>query len=266
MDKLRAITLNSFQETLRRRVFYIVLLLALLILLAISSQMFFLRMARQAGEVQMITRMGVELMKMILGVWQVAALFLALFLGAIGVSSEVNAKTIVHVLSRPVERWVYLLGRWLGILLFLWAFLVVGIVGALCVSLWLHVPFAPTLWLALAEMFVTATFYSGVALGCGVLLPPVVAGVITLLLSLLPAIAQGATRDPRWLHRVPAFIGYYVGPAQMPVNLTEVSFAKEQLHTDYWLYVRVLAENCLYVVAIVIVAALVFQRREVRVR
>jgi ABC-type transport system involved in multi-copper enzyme maturation permease subunit len=40
---------------------------------------------------------------MILGIWGSAAIFLALFLGAIGVSSEIGAKTIVHVMSRPVE-------------------------------------------------------------------------------------------------------------------------------------------------------------------
>jgi ABC-type transport system involved in multi-copper enzyme maturation permease subunit len=103
VDKLLAITANAFQETLRRRVFYIVLLLAFLILIAVGSEMIFMKMARQAGETDMITSMGVQIMQMILGIWGSAAIFLALFLGAIGVSSEIGAKTIVHVMSRPVE-------------------------------------------------------------------------------------------------------------------------------------------------------------------
>src|SRR4029077_6227547 len=155
-------------------------------------------------------------------------------------------------LSRPVERWIYLLGRWLGLLLFLWAFLAVGMVGALLVSLWLHVPFAPTLWLALVEMYVMVTVYSGLALSLSVIFPPVLAGVIAFLIASLPGIVHSAIDDPRWLHRLPALIGYYLGPARMPVNLLEESFAKENLQTDYWLYLRVLFENSLYAVTVLI--------------
>ena len=266
MDKLLAITLTAFQETLRRRVFYVVLLLCLIIVIGISSQMFFVRMARQAGETQILARFGVELMQGILGIWNFAGLFLALFLGAIGVSSEISAKTIVHIMSRPVERWVYLLGRWLGLLIFLYVFLLVGLAGALLVSLWLNVSFAPTLWMAFAEIYVTATFYSGVALGFSVFVPPVLAGTLTFLLSILPGIVHDAIHDPRWLHRVPALLGYYLGPARMPVDLMAESFAKERLHTDYWLYLRVLGENIFYVIAVLVLAAFFFRRRELRVR
>lgn len=266
MDKLLLITLNAFQETLRRRVFYVVLLLTLIIVIGISSEMFYVRMARQAGETLVLASMGARLMQQILGIWEVAALFLALFLGAIGVSSEIGSRTIVHVMSRPVERWVYLLGRWLGLLMFLWAFLFVGVAGALLISIWLEVSYAPTLWLAFAEVYVMAAFYSGVALGFSVFSTPVLAGVLAYLLSMLPSIADQAIYDPRWLHRIPALLGYYLGPAHMPVNLMTESFSKEALHPDYWLYLRVLGENALYAIAVFVIAAFFFRRRELRVR
>ena len=266
MDKLMAIAWTAFQETLRRRVFYIVLLLAVLFLVGISSQMFFMRMAHQAGETAIITQIGREMMQAIFQAWQVAAIFLALFLGAIAVSAEISAKTIVHVMSRPVKRWVYLLGRWLGVLLFLIGFVTVGIAGALGISLWLHVPFASTLWLGIADIYVSTIFYSGVALGFSVFVPPVLAGVLTLLLSILPDMTTQATHDPRLLHRMPALIGYYLGPAQMPLNLMADSFAKERLNTDYLLYLRVLGENLWYTLAVFVIATIVFRRRELRVR
>lgn len=266
MDKLLVITWTAFQETLRRRVFYIVLLLALLIIIGISSQMFFMRMASRAGETAIITAMGREIMQGILGVWDFAAFFLALFLGAIAVSAEVSAKTIVHVMSRPVKRWVYLFGRWLGVLIFLVGFLTIGIAGALGISVWLHVPFASTLWLAIADIYVRAIFFSGIALAFSVLVPPVLAAALAVLVSALPAIAGDAIHDPRWLHRIPALIGYYIGPAQMPVNLMADTFAKERLHTDYALYLRVLAENLWYTIAVFVIATILFRRRELRVR
>jgi len=52
----------------------------------------------------------------------------------------------------------------------------------------------------------------------------------------------------------------------MPVNLVEESFAKERLHADYSLYVRVLGENIFYVIAVLMVATFFFRRRELRVR
>ena len=169
-------------------------------------------------------------------------------------------------MSRPVERSIYLLGRWLGVLMFLWIFLFIGIAAALLIAVWLHVPFAATLWLAFADMYVHATFYSGLAMSFSIVTPPVLAAVLAFLLSILPAIAHNAVNDPRPLHRIPALIGYYVGPAQMPVNLVEESFSKSQLHTDYFLYARVLGENALYVIAALLIAAFFFRRREIRVR
>jgi hypothetical protein len=44
------------------------------------------------------------------------------------------------------------------------------------------------------------------------------------------------------------------------------SFAKERFHTDYSLYLRVIAENALYVSAVLILAAVLFRRRELRLR
>ncbi len=266
MGKFLAITGTALQETLRRRVFYVVLLLALLIIAAIGSQMFFMKMAREAGETQILTAMGVQLMQATLGIWNFAGFFLALFLGAIAVSSEISAKTIVHVMSRPVERSIYLLGRWTGVLIFLFIFLFVGISGALLLSVWLHVPFAPTLWLAIAEIYVTAILFSGVALSFSVFTPPVLAGVLAFLLATLPSMVHSAIHNPRWFYRVPALIAYYIGPAQMPVDLMSESFAKERVHADYGLYLSVLGENFLYAVAALLLATAVFRCRELRVR
>ena len=105
------------------------------------------------------------------------------------------------------------------------------------------------LWLVFAEMYVSAIYYSGLALAFSVFTPPVLAGVLAFLLSILPAVGHNALNDPRPLHYIPALIGYYLGPARMPVNLIQESFSKTQLHTDYFLYLRVLGENIFYVIA-----------------
>ena len=266
MGKLRVIALTSFQEALHRRVLYIVLFLAIIVIALTSSEMLYVRMARQAGEADAIDQIGRWLFQTVLGIWDFAALFLALFLGAIAVSSEVRAKTIVNVLSKPVDRWVYLLGRWFGVLLFLWIFLLVGISVALLIGVFFHMQYAPLFWLGLAEMFVKAAFFSGVSLGLSVVLPPVAAGALTLFLTILPMLVQKAMDHPSWILRGLANAAYFLSPAQMPVQLIASSFSKQLLHPNYFLYWQVLAENSLYTGAVLMLACAIFKKRELRLR
>jgi ABC-type transport system involved in multi-copper enzyme maturation permease subunit len=266
MVKLRAIILTSFQETLHRRVLYLVLILALLIIAAIASEMIYVRMAVQAGEAEAVAKMARDLFHQILGIWDSAAFFLALFLGAVAISSELKSKTIVTVLARPVARWTYLVGRWLGVLLFLWGFLVVGIVGAIIWGAFFNLHYAPILWLGVADLFVRATFLSGVSIGLSVVLPPVVAGASTFLLTVLPLIVHDAMESPRWILRMLAVAGYYLAPAHMQVDLIGDSFKKEMVDPKYALYSQVMLENLFYMGVILLLACAIFKRRELRLR
>jgi ABC-type transport system involved in multi-copper enzyme maturation permease subunit len=198
--------------------------------------------------------------------WQVAVGALALYLGAIGLSSEVAGKTLVHVLSRPVDAATYLTGRWLGTLGFLWSFQALGIAFAAVVTYAFHVPHTPSLWLACASMFVEAFFFSGVSLGLSVVMPPMAAGVIAFFLTILPSMVENTLKHPTWITRALSYVAYYIGPATMPVDLTGQSFNKEVLHPAYGLYGRVLGENLLYAIAVFAIGCAVFARREMRQR
>jgi ABC-type transport system involved in multi-copper enzyme maturation permease subunit len=191
MVKLRAIVLTSFQETLHRRVLYLVLILALLIIAAIGSEILYMRMAVRAGESEAVSKMAGDFFQQILNTWDFATFFLALFLGAVAISSELKSKTIVTVLSRPIARSAYLVGRWLGVLLFLWGFLVVGVIGAITWGAFFHLQYAPIFWLGVADLFVRATFLSGVSVGLSVVLPPIVAGAATWLQPTCRSISSG---------------------------------------------------------------------------
>ncbi len=99
MGKVWTIAANAWEETLRRKVFYLVLLATVLVAIIIGSQMALMRMAGAAGETGTVERMHASFVQTSLAVWNFAAIFLAVFLGAVGFSSEVSRKTIVHVLS-----------------------------------------------------------------------------------------------------------------------------------------------------------------------
>ena len=120
--KIRTIAMTALQETLRRKVLYLVAILVVLAISVVGSGMVILQMAMQAGEMETASSVSAGFVQMVLGMWRFGGIFLGIFLGAVGISSEVTAKTIVNVLSRPVERGAYLTGRWLGTVAFLGAF------------------------------------------------------------------------------------------------------------------------------------------------
>jgi ABC-type transport system involved in multi-copper enzyme maturation permease subunit len=223
-------------------------------------------MALQAGETTTAANIAGGFVQGILQTWSVAGICLGFCLGAIGLSSEVASKTLVNVLSRPVGRATYLIGRWIGILVFLSVFQLAGIVLALVIASIFDVQFAPTLWLGFAQMFVDAAFFSGVSLGLSVVLPPVLAGAGTVILSALPSTVESAIEHPRWILRLLTTAAYYISPAVMPGDLIAESFSRELLSPDYALYFRVLVENLLYAIAVFILACAVFARREIRFR
>lgn len=266
MVKLRVIALNALQETLRRRVLYIVLFLMIVVLGIVGSQMVFLRMATAAGESKIAGSLAVQTVSGILGIWRTAAFFLALFLGAIGISGEISSRTIVHILSRPIERWVYLLGRWIGLLIFLWVFFLTGVGASLIFIAALHVSYTSLIWLGFLQNLIELTFYSGVGLAFSVFMPPVLAGGCALMLTVLPGILHGLLEHPNFVWRTLANCAYYLAPAEDPDNLIEQSFTKELLNIPYAMHVQVMLENLLYVVAVLVIAAFIFKRREVRVR
>ncbi len=83
---------------------------------------------------------------------------------------------------------------------------------------------------------------------------------------ILPGLVRTVMAHPRWWARLPARIGYYIAPAQMPGNLISDSFSKEALDGSYWTHAQVLAENALYVAVALMLASIIFARREIRVR
>src|SRR5207248_2637220 len=90
----------------------------------------------------------------VLNMWSSGATLIGLFLGATAVSAEVKSKTIVTVLARPVGRAEYLLGKWLGIQLFVLLFVGVGAVAGCAAVHYFQVQPSGLFPLAIGELFV----------------------------------------------------------------------------------------------------------------
>jgi Cu-processing system permease protein len=103
MKVLIAVALNTWREFVRDRIFYVVLFVALIIL----------------GFSYLLASLSiVESAKLLLDFGFAAAsltgVVMAIFLGTVSVAKEVDNRTIYTILSKPVSRSNYIIGKFLG--------------------------------------------------------------------------------------------------------------------------------------------------------
>lgn len=125
-SRLSAITLNTFREAVRDRVLYNLILFVLL--LVASAPLF--------GQISI----GLERLILVnVGLTSISlfGVIIAIFVGIGLVSKEIEKKTLYTILSRPVRRWEFIVGKYFGLLMTLVvnaAFMTVGFYVALLIN------------------------------------------------------------------------------------------------------------------------------------
>ncbi|MBF0259682.1 MAG: ABC transporter permease [Desulfamplus sp.] len=104
MNKIAAIALNTFRESIRDRIFYSLLFFAV-VLLAFSMVLGNLTLAEP---VKIIKDFG-------LGSISIVGTLIAIFVGIGMVYKEMEKKTIYVILSKPIARWQFLIGKYCGL-------------------------------------------------------------------------------------------------------------------------------------------------------
>jgi len=105
MRAVAAIACNTFREALRDRVLYLFLGFALLLLA--SSKLFGLLTVGDEGKV--IKDFGLA------GI-QFFTMLIAVMMSVLLISREVDSRTVYNILAKPVRRWQFLIGKYLGLL------------------------------------------------------------------------------------------------------------------------------------------------------
>ncbi len=120
MKKILAISRYTFKENIRNKIFYVLVFFALLIL---SSAVLFSILGGEQ-EVRLLLDFGLAAIELF-------ALLLTVFASVNLVLEEIENKTIYLILTRPLSRIEYLLGRYLGILFAVYLSIAVMSIGHL---------------------------------------------------------------------------------------------------------------------------------------
>jgi len=173
--KLLAIALNTFREAVRNKVFYTLLFFAVIFAgfsVAFSTMVL-------GYYTRMIIDMGLANI-------EIFGALIAIFVGVSLVYKELERRTIYTIIARPLPRWQFILGKYLGLLLvvaveilFMSAvlFLIIALFGeanripALAVAIWL-------IAMKLALITAVAVFFSSIS-------TPILSGMFTLAFYLI---------------------------------------------------------------------------------
>ncbi len=140
--KVTAIALNMFREAVRDKILFNLLFFAML-MIASAGLGGMLSVGEQA---RIITDIGLAAMN-IFGV------LIAIFLGISLVGKEMDRRTIYNVLSKPISRPLFLLGKYLGLALTLFVN-IVAMMAVFVLLLWLiGEPIHPTLVMPIAMIY-----------------------------------------------------------------------------------------------------------------
>ncbi|RKY25253.1 MAG: hypothetical protein DRP62_01755 [Planctomycetota bacterium] len=104
MHKLFTLTKNTFTETLRQPVYAIIILSALLLFFISPS----LTMYTMSDDNKLLREIGLSTLFL-------TSLFIAIFSASGAVAEELERKTIITVLSKPVQRPIFIISKFLGV-------------------------------------------------------------------------------------------------------------------------------------------------------
>jgi hypothetical protein len=151
MGKVLAIAQNTFKEAIRNRVMYIILFFGVLYILA-SFIVKDLLIAAHGESIRALGIAGINLFVIII----------AILVGIGLVYNELDKKTIYTIVSKPIDRWQFLLGKYFGLLLTLYL-----------ITLFMTLIFLFVTWYLNRQIhdpdFARATFESLKAIGLGCL-------------------------------------------------------------------------------------------------
>lgn len=252
--KIVSIALNTFRENLRDKLLYNLLVFALLM---IGSSILLMRLT--LGEFhRLILDIG-------LGSINFFGVLIAIFVGIGLVNKEIDKKTIYTIVSKPVARYQFLLGKYLGLSLTLLVNTGIMVGGLLIVLSVQDVPIQPVLFKALGLVFLEFLVVTAVALLFSTFTSATLSAIFTLAVYAIGHL----TTDLRTFGHKMDIIGrsilesmYYVLPNLDRFNLKgQVTHELDVPASDLLLIV---AYGTAYTALLLVLASAIFQRRDFR--
>jgi ABC-type transport system involved in multi-copper enzyme maturation permease subunit len=255
--RISAIALNTFREAIRDRVLYN--LVVFVLLLVASAPLF--------GEISI----GMERLIVVnVGLTSISifGVIIAIFIGIGLVSKEIEKRTLYTILSRPVRRWEFISGKYLGLMLTLavnTALMTAGLYVALFAFARNQHPADPQLLVAVYFTLLELAIITAITLLFSAFSSPIFSAIFTFALFVIGTFAEDLRGFASVAHGLTRALA--TGVAYLVPNFASLNVIGLVAH-DQHISARLIFLNSLYVLfyagATVVASILIFERRNLK--
>jgi ABC-type transport system involved in multi-copper enzyme maturation permease subunit len=259
MGRMWAIALNTFREAVRIRVLYGILVLV------VGANLMTLVLGQMAvNEEARVTRdIGLASVSLF---GSLTAIFLGVFL----LYTEVQRRTIHAIVSKPIERWEFVVGKYLGMVLVLSVLVAVFAVAMVGMLTWQGVGVSSAVVKAVVLSWFEVQVVAAVAIFFSSFSTPFLSGIFALAIWVIGRVTpdlERATRSASAFIKTVSNIALQIVPDLhlYSVSGRTVEGASVSVHGEFvsWAYVGMSALHGVgWIVALLAFAAVLFHRRD----
>jgi ABC-type transport system involved in multi-copper enzyme maturation permease subunit len=251
--RVRAIALNTFREAIRDKVFLTLLVFAILVMGAARV----IQPLALGEENKVIQDLGLSAITFF-------GVLIAVLVGGRLVYKEVEKRTIYIMLAKPVRRWEFILGKYVGLMAVLLASLVVMTVGFYLVMFITGTPASVYLLWSLVMTYFELAILTATAILFSTFVTPIASSVFTFAVYFVGHLTRDlrllAAMSPAPLVKFVSLVFYYMLP-----NLSNFNIRGEVVH-GVVLNPQALALSVVYAVlysaTLLLISTLVFSRKD----
>lgn len=203
--KVRTIALSTFGSFLRNKVIILFCSLFVCIVLLMMSPLLAYKAMTSASNAQQMQGYILNEVAAVMSLVSGFGSLLAAWAAADSVAGEMKSGTILAVMARPLRRWEFLAGKYLGVLT-LMAVYVLAMLGVTFLLAWLGGQrFHTSLWVLLVYPMVRYAIWAAISMFLVTLLHPVVVMGSVAVLATLIEIFASSSHIPAWI-RLPVHL------------------------------------------------------------
>ena len=254
MNRILAVAANTFREAIRDKVLYNLVFFALLVM-GVSVILGKMTLGERLKIIQDVS----------LAAMSVFGLLIAVFVGIGLVHKEIQRRTIHVLLARPLARWEFVVGKYLGLMAVI-AINVAVMTAALfaLVALFSDAGSSPGLGYAVLLILVELTVMTGVAILFSTFSTPTLSAMFTLGVWIIGRLSSDlmalAARSESAVVRVVTAVVHYVLPNLEKFDLKDEVVYRMPIDPAY--VAGAVLYGAVYILFLMLLSAAIFQRRE----
>lgn len=262
MNNIWLITWNTIRGLLAKKTMYFLFILVIIVLVSVGVNLYKL-VIQTSDDPQILQGIQIAVVQGILSTWIYFSILLAIIYAAGLISGELKSRSILGTLAKPIARWEFLLGKWLGVQFFFYAILLIGIIICLILMLVWGIPFTGIFAIGILYAIVSIFVFSGISFVLSIYIIPVVGGGISFVIWTFGPQFESLLNVPIVFLKGLGYFLYYISPTFISQDLIKTGLLNNLIDPNFGFYWSVLAENFLYGAVLFIICIYFYQKRDI---